>query len=185
MRLLLVGFNSFFTGLGVWFYCFDVDLPTKRYCLEHPQFYWSGAIKHPLLEFSDSTLNEGRVDTGQQYQKANFAVAGGFLARGVYQAVVCAFGAIFLLYTAADDEGNPITRQTLGYTVFTAMLFGMTVQLALHSNTIRRINWTIGLVGTWTNAAFPRCFSRARLTDLGCLWQAPSSSTLAASAPTT
>ena len=168
----------------MWFYCFDVDLPTKRYCLEHPQFYWSGAIKHPLaLEFSDSTLNEGRVDTGQQYQKANFAVAGGFLARGVYQAVVCAFGAIFLLYTAADDEGNPITRQTLGYTVFTAMLFGMTVQLALHSNTIRRINWTIGLVGTWTNAAprrFPELVSQVRAAS-----QAPSSSTLAASAPTT
>ena len=98
------------------------------------------------------------MDTGQQYQKANFAVAGGFLARGVYQAAICSFGAIFLLYTAADDEGNPITRQTLGYTVFTAMLFGMTVQLALHSNTIRRINWTIGLVGTWTSAAFPGCF---------------------------
>lgn len=117
-----LGFNSFFTGLGVWFYCFDVDLPTKRYCLEHPQFYWSG----------------------QQYKSANFPVILGFLTRGVYQAVVCCLGTIFLLSTAADDEGNPITRQTLGYAVFTAMLFGMTAQLALHSNSIAHINWTIG-----------------------------------------
>eukprot|EP01044_Picomonas_judraskeda_P001909 COSAG03_NODE_123_length_12291_cov_19.979413_11_plen_927_part_00 len=117
-----LGFNSFFTGLGVWFYCFDLDTPTKHYSLKHPQFYWSG----------------------QQYKKANFAVILAFLGRGIYQAVVCSLGMVFLLGTAADDEGNPITRQTLGYAVFTSMLFGMTTQLAIHSNTIAHINWTVG-----------------------------------------
>ena len=120
-----LGFNSFFTGLGVWFYCFDIDLPTKRYCIEHPQFYWSG----------------------QQYKKANFPVILGFLARGVYQAALCAFGMVFLLWDATDENGYPITRATMGYAVFSAMLFGMTMQLALHSNSIATINWSVGLVG--------------------------------------
>jgi phospholipid-translocating ATPase len=125
-----LGFNSFFTGLGVWFYCFDIDTPTKDYCLKHPQFYWAG----------------------QQYKKANFPVVGAFLGRGIYQAVVCCLGMVFLLGTAADDKGNPITRQTLGYAVFTSMLFGMTTQLAIHSNSIARINWTIGACLLYTRS---------------------------------
>ena len=71
----------------------------------------------------------------------------GFLVRGVYQAVICCLGMVFLLWDATDENGYPITRATMGYAVFSAMLFGMTMQLALHSNSIATINWSIGLIG--------------------------------------
>ena len=39
-----------------------------------------------------------------------------------------------------DEIGNPLTRQTLGYAVFTTMLLVLTVQIGLHSNTVTKVN---------------------------------------------
>ena len=37
-------------------------------------------------------------------------------------------------YHAVDQDGYPITRQTLGYCVFSTMLLTLTIQIGLHSN---------------------------------------------------
>jgi hypothetical protein len=67
----LLGYNTVFTGLGVLFYIFDVDVPTKNFVLTNPEFYWSS----------------------QYFSKGNFKLLAQFMLRAVWQGCVALFGA--------------------------------------------------------------------------------------------